>query len=166
MPIDGARSGIRKLSLVLLCLCSTLGVHCQAGEMGGDSEPLNPVIVIFADGLEVSASGKSFRVEAAAGATGVPKGPELAEALAAMNERIAREDVWEVATVFPEGSHTGEHADEMKRIWAITLSAETPDSALEALASDLRANPLVKQSYVQPTPEDAAGGTEPGPPSM
>ena len=163
MAIYGGDSGIRRLFLVLLMLCSGLGVRCQAGESG---EPLNPVIVIFADGLEVSASGKSFQVTGAPGATGVPAGPELAAALTALNERIAREDVWEVATVFPAGSHEGEHADEMKRIWSITLSASTPDAALQALATDLGGNPLVKQSYVQPTPEDAAaGGTEPGPPS-
>jgi hypothetical protein len=160
MAIDGGRRGVRRLFLVVLMLCSGLGVRCQAGE-----GPLNPVIVIFAEGLEVSASGKSFRVTTAAGATGVPAGPELESALAALNERIAREDVWEVATVFPPGSHEGEHADEMKRIWSITLSASTPSSALEALATDLSGNPLVKQSYVQPTPEDAAGGTNPGPPT-
>jgi hypothetical protein len=161
MAIEGRRRVVRRLFLTMLALGTCLGARCQAGE----GEPLNPVIVIFADGLEVAASGKSFQVTAADGAAGVPAGPEIAAALSALNERIAREDVWEVATVFPAGSHEGEHADEMKRIWSITLSASTPDSALEALATDLGGNPLVKQSYVQPTPEDAAGGTEPGPPT-
>jgi hypothetical protein len=160
MAIDRARGPVRTLFLVLLSLYAMLGARCLAGS---DGEALNPVIVIFADGLVVSASGKSFVVEAAPGATGVPAGAELQTALAAMNERIAREDVWEVATVFPPGSHEGEHADEMKRIWSITLSASTPDTALEALAHDLGANPLVKQSYVQPTPQNAGGSTTPGP---
>jgi hypothetical protein len=158
MAIDGWRGRARVAFLALLCVCSIVGARCNAGEA------LNPVIVIFADGLEVSASGKRFEVKAKEGATGVPTGAELESALTALNERIAREDVLEIATVFPEGSHEGEHADEMKRIWSITLPLSSPNPALDALANDLATNPLVKQSYVQPTPENA-GSTTPGPPS-
>lgn len=127
-------------------------------------EPLNPVIVIFAPGIEVSASRTAFQLRAASGSEVFADAGSVSADAAALNARIAREKVLRIATVFPEGTPSAEHAEQMARIWSITLDPSGAGGAAEALAADLAANPLVERAYVQPTPEDA-GSMVPGPPT-
>jgi len=157
-------SGFRALAVAGAALLSSLGVHCGGAEHSMH-EPLNPVIVIFAPGLEVSASRSSFALRAAGGSAAFADAASLGSAADELNARVAREKVLRIATVFPEGTPSAEHAEEMTRIWSITLDPASAAGAAEALAADLAASSLVERAYVQPTPYDASGGAEPGPPT-
>jgi hypothetical protein len=153
-PVGRLGKAVRGVALALLALCGGLGMRCSLGQTP------NHVVVKFVEGLEVQLDGKTFRARVAKGATGAPDPATVSSAVAALNERIAREDVLRMEPLFAERERPGaeEVGMDMRLFFTITLAVGTPDAVGERLAADLGKIPIVQEAYLDVTPEDASGG--------
>ena len=153
-PVGGSGRVVRGAALVLLVVWGALGMRCGLGQTP------NQIVVKFVEGLEVQLDGKTFRAQARKGAPGALDAAAVSSAVAALNQRIAREDVLRIAPLFanPERPGAAEVGMDMSLFYTVTLAVGTPDAVGQALAADLGKIPIVQEAYVDVTPEDASGG--------
>jgi len=144
--------GDRRPGRRLAVACMVLAGFAIAGECASPGTDLAPRIVIkFAEGIAVTAEGKSLRLEASGAAAGFSASTLSAER-AEIAQILARPEVSHVAPLFSDEAPA---SADLRRYVSLVLQREASDAAVDGLVQQLDALEIVETAYRAPVGEDA-----------